>query len=296
MFKKILIPLDGSKLSEVVIPYAEALAKLFDSEVTLLFVCETPGCQQHYEHQVYIEKTAGQMTKNIGDEGAKTPVKPVLLVGNPALEIVNYATENDIRLVVMSTHGRSGIMSWAMGSTADRVIDRIDTPALLIRANTPSPEADREELFRRILLPLDGSEAGEAALPHIKELTGKVASEVILFQVATEGKHVHTVGGLNYVRFERHILDSIKAKGAEYLNRVASRLEGTQAKVRCELKTGDTAKEIIDFADEIDASLVAMSTHGHSGIERWAFGSIAHRVLHHGHTHLLLVRSQAPKH
>ncbi|MBA7702122.1 hypothetical protein ES703_110879 [subsurface metagenome] len=182
-----------------------------------------------------------------------------------------------------------------MGSTADRVIERINTPTLLIRANTPSPELDRGELFRRILLPLDGSEAGEAVLPHIKELTGKVDSEVILLQVVTEGKHVHTIGGLDYVRFDNRILDSAKAKGAEYLDQAGSKLGDTRAKIRSELKTGDTAKEIINFADEIDASLVVMSTHGHSGIERWAFGSVTHKILHHGHTHLFLVKASSEK-
>ena len=93
------------------------------------------------------------------------------------------------------------------------------------------------------------------------------------------------------MRFDGHLLEAAKARAAEYLNQAAAKLSGTKATVRSEVKVGDTAQGIIDFADEIGASLVAMSTHGHSGIERWAFGSITHRILHHGNTPLLLVRA-----
>lgn len=291
MFKQILVPLDGSNLAELALPYTEELASAFNSEVTLLFVCDTPHCQQRYEHQVYVEKTAELVREHIEGERPKTSVKPVMLEGHAALEIVSYVTKNDMSLIIMATHGRSGIMSWAMGSIADKVVDRVSIPILLIRANVPAPEAGQEELFKRILLPLDGSEAGEATLPYIKELTEKLHSEVILFQVIASGKHVHTVGGLDYVRFTEEQVASRKESAKEYLEGASQRFAGTKATIRTELKSGNAAQEIINFADEINASLVAVSTHGRSGIERWAFGSITHRVLHHGNIPLLLVRA-----
>lgn len=291
MFRQILVPLDGSNLAELALPYTEELASAFNSEVTLLFVCDTPHCQQRYEHQVYVEKTAELVREHIEGERPKTSVKPVMLEGHAALEIVSYVTKNDMSLIIMATHGRSGIMSWAMGSIADKVVDRVSIPILLIRANVPAPEAGREELFKRILLPLDGSEAGEATLPYIKELTEKLHSEVILFQVIASGKHVHTIGGLDYVRFTEEQVASRKESARQYLEGASQRFADTKATIRTELKSGDAAQEIINFADEINASLVAVSTHGRSGIERWAFGSITHRVLHHGNIPLLLVRA-----
>ena len=155
----------------------------------------------------------------------------------------------------------------------------------------PAPEARRGETFNRILIPLDGSEAGEATLPYIKELTGKLDSEVILFQVVAEGKHAHTVGGLDYVRFTEQQVEAKKESVKQYLEGVSQRFAGTKAMVSTEVKSGDIAQEIINFADETGASLVAMSTHGQSDIERWAFGGITHKVLHHGNTPLLLVRA-----
>ena len=295
MFKQILVPLDGSRFAELAIPYAEELAEAFNSEVSFLFVCDTPQCQQRYEHQVYIEKTAELVRQHIGGERPKTSVKPVVLEGHAAAEIVSYATSNDINLIIMGTHGCSGLLCWAMGSTADKVLARAGTPILLIRASEPAPEPRREEIFNRILLPLDGSEAGEATLPYIKELTGKLNSEVILLQVVADGKHVHTIGGLDYVRFTKEQVSSRKESVKQYLEEVGQRFAGTKAAVRTEVKTGDTAEEIINFADETGASVVAMSTHGHSGIERWVLGSITHRILHHGNTPILVVRASGAK-
>ena len=293
MFERILVPLDGSKAAELALPYAEELAHAFDSEVILLFVCDTPHCQQHYEHQVYIEKTAEVVTEHIGGKKPKTSVKPLVLEGHPAAEINDYAVKNAASLIIMATHGRSSITSWALGSIATKVLNRAHIPVLVIRAGDTALDVRQEPLFSRILLPLDGSKTGEAALPYIRELAEKLHSEVVVFQVVASGQHVHTIGGLDYVNFNGRELELAKSKTAEYLERTVAKLKATKATIRSEMKVGDTAQEIIKFADEIRASLVAMSSHGHSSIERWAFGSVTHKVLHNGHTPLLVVRAEA---
>lgn len=105
------------------------------------------------------------------------------------------------------------------------------------------------------------------------------------------GRHVHTIGELDYVRFDGHEIDRAKARAAEYLEQVAAKMGTTKATVRHELEVGDSAEAIIRLAGEMGTCLVAMSTYGYSGIERWVFGSVTHRVLHHGNTPLLLVRA-----
>ncbi|MFC2005907.1 universal stress protein [Chloroflexota bacterium] len=292
MFKKILVPLDGSELSELALPYAEELAGALNSEVTLLFVCDTANCQYRPQHQAYIEKVSELLKDHIGGEGAKITVKALIVEGYPADEIINYAAENDISVTIMATHGRTGIMSWAIGSVANKVLRGVGTPVLLIRANIPAPEVvGKEQLLSRILVPLDGSKAGEAMLPHVKELTRKLKSEITFLQVVEPGQHVHTVGGLNYVPFHEQELENLKAHAREYLDGVSSQFADTDDIIKVELKSGDTASEIIKFADETNTHLVTMSTHGHAGIGRWELGSIAHKVLHHGNTPLLLVRT-----
>lgn len=287
MFERILVPLDGSKLAELALPHAEELAGAFNSEITLLFVCETPHCKSRHEHEVYVEKTAESIRKNMGG----TSVKAVVVNGHAAAKINDYADQNDISLLVMATHGRTGIMSWALGSITNKVLDRVRRPILLIRAISDTQEAGPMTCFGRIMLPLDGSEAGEAALPHVIEIAKKLYPEIILLQVVAPGQHVHTVGGLDYVRFPEQLIETMKSDARKYLQKLGDRLMATNATIRLEVKLGDPAEEIIKLAGEVGTCMVAMSSHGHSSIDRWTFGSVAHKVLHSGNTPFLLVRA-----
>jgi len=295
MFERILVPLDGSRLSELSLPYAEELARTLNSEVTLIYVGETADPRHRYEQQVYVEKMAKLLTDNI-EEGSKARVKPVVLDGRPASAIIEYAAKNNTSLIIMATHGRSGIMLWAMGDTAHKILHGVSMPVLLIRASIPAPEAGKAgRMFSQIMVPLDGSEAGEAALPYVSELTKKLESEVTLLQVIAPGQHVHTIGGLDYVRFTEQQIESAKASAQQYLDGVSRRFTGTKAKVNSELRPGDPAEVIIKFASETNAQLVAMSSHGYSSIDRWTLGSITNKILHGGKTPLLLVRAPAMK-
>ena len=288
MYKRILVPLDGSKLAELALTPAEELAGTFNSELVLVSVCEPVEDQYRHMHQLYIEKIA-EVIKSRIESKTSVKVKSVVLLGEPAEEIINHAEKNEISLIIMVTHGRSSIMHWAMGSIASKVLQRVSMPLLLIRARAPYLEA--EGLFDRILVPLDGSDAGEAALPYVKELTERLKSEVILLEVVAPGQHVHTVGGLDYVLFTEQHMESLKADVKQYLEKIGGRLAGTKATIRCEVKTGDAAQEIIRFADETNTRLVAISTRGRSGIRQWIFGSVAHKILQAGNTPVLVVRA-----
>jgi len=292
MFKKILVPLDGSNFAELALPYAEDLMEVFNSDVTLLFVCDTPECEQNHEHQVYMEKMAEQVAEEVGKKHPRKSVNPVVLKGNAAVEIIDYADKNDIGLVALATHGRSGIIAWALGSVAHKILHAVDIPVLLVRAGGHIKKVDRGKLLEHILVPLDGSEAGETALTYAKPLAEKLSSEVILCQVVPPGRHVHTIGGLDYVRFNGHEMDIAREKSEAYLAGAVERMEAKKARVRSEIRVGDPAEEIIKLAEETGTCLVAMSTHGHSGIERWAFGSVTDKVVHAGKSPVLVVRAE----
>ncbi len=295
MFKRILVPLDGSELSELALPYAEELAGTFNSEVELVYVCEPGENEYRHMYHLYVEQMAEQVRSHIkayhtGEKRPTAIVKPVVLDGDPAAEIIDYAEKNDISLIVIVSHGRSGVMLWVMGSIATRVIQGTSKPVLFIRASIPGLKVGKGEIFSKILVPLDGSEAGEVTLPYIKEFTSKLKPKVTLLQVVEPGQYVHTVGGLNYVLFSEQRVEAMKAETKQYLEEVKKRLEDTEATIRSEVKTGNAAQEIIKLAGETNTRLVAISTHGRSGVRRWVSGSVAHKVLQAGHTPLLLVR------
>jgi len=293
MWKRILVPLDGSNLAELALAYAEELATAFGSELVLLYVSEPKESQYRPMQQLYIDG----VVKRVGERVKKPArVEAVVLTGEPPEEIINYAEKNKASVIIMASHGRSGITGWVMGGVASKVLHTTRVPVLLIRVGKSIRKAPRKRLLERILLPLDGSKTGESAVPYIKELSDRLGSEVILFGVVAAGQHVRTVGGLDYILYPEPELELFKAEASEYLERLYRRLKGGKGAVRVELRVGDdVAGEIIRFAEKAKASLIAISAHGHSGIEKWVFGSVAGKIVQASRIPVLLVRAPRGK-
>jgi len=145
--------------------------------------------------------------------------------------------------------------------------------------------------YRTILVPLDGSREGEAVIPYVAWLAFRLKAEVILFQTLVKGYHTLTSSGYEYVIYPEQQMASDKALVKDYLSGVQEILKKEGVTSKIEVKMGHAAEEIIEFTDEVNADMVAMSTHGRSGVGRWVFGSVAEKVLHEGSKPLLLVRS-----
>ena len=150
----------------------------------------------------------------------------------------------------------------------------------------------------KILIPLDGSRIGEAALPYIDELMSKMSPRVklefILLQVVSLRAHYVVTGGVaTPILYTEREGEQIKQQARDYLNKVGESIRSEKVSVEIRVGVGSAAEEIIKAADEIDVDLIAMSTHGRYGISRWAFGSVTDKVLRGGHKPVLLVR--APK-
>jgi len=276
MYVKILVTLDGSELSEVALPYAEQLAVRLGSEILLLMITEPAEAQDYRHHQLYLQKIIKNMksrTQKYREETGSNEIRvnSLIRVGYPAEEIVSYADKGDMELIVMATHGRSGISRWALGSVADKVVRATRQPVALIRVGSAHPEAG-EGIMNKALVPLDGSTESERVLTFISELALKLGTELTLLQVVAENSHAH-------------------ADAEVYLKKICSRLSDRGISTGYEIRTGAAAEGIIDLADEMNADIVAMSTRGRSGVSRWTLGSVAEKVLLGGDTPLLLVRS-----
>ncbi len=198
MFEKILVPLDGSELAKQVFGCVSDLVKAFNPEVIITGICEPPETGREQACRLYINDEARRLRDSVALPSLR--LKTVVLSGHPAELILDYAEKNDVGLIVISSHGRSGIRPWSLGSTANKVLHRVGVPLIMIRAAQP-PVTGAERL-RRILVPLDGSERGESILPYVAELRRRMASEVVFLRVVEPGRHIRSVGGLDYVRFE----------------------------------------------------------------------------------------------
>jgi nucleotide-binding universal stress UspA family protein len=150
-------------------------------------------------------------------------------------------------------------------------------------------------MLNRIIVPLDGSKMAEAVLPFVEEIMSGlkrgIKGEVVLFHVLSPTYYVVAGEAGAPVPYTEAELEQIKQKTMEYLDKAGEDLRNKGIRVECRVGVGRAAEEIIKVADEIDASLVAMSTHGRSGLSRWAFGSVTDKVLRGGNRPVLMVRA-----
>jgi len=286
MYKKMLIPLDRSELAEVVFPHAEEIAGRLGLELVLIHVASQEEHDRTSIYKPYLDRVAEillnrahyvQRSAGAVDGKATARVQSVLTAGHPAEEILRYTEQNDVDLILMATHGRTGISRWALGSVADKILRRSNVPVWLIRAKTSGLiEYDKCPTIT-MLVPLDGSKLAESVLPHVEALAEQkgIQTEVVLI-MASE------------LPLIEHI--DLRKDHEQYLIDVAQRLSASGLNVRSEVLTGDPAVEIIEYANKNPINLIVMATHGRSGLSRWAYGSVADKVLRRASCPLFLVR------
>lgn len=282
MFKKILATLDGSEAAEVILPYAEEITQNLSAELDLVSVSE-PGSNTERLLKTYVDKIAAQLKeKGINARG-------VVIPGVPVVEINDYAQRNNIDLICMATHGRSGITRWMVGSVANKLIRSTIIPVLLIHSKAKMEDRPTKIGFNKILVPLDGSKLGESALSYVQRLAIKLNAAVVLLQVVPPYQTVIIAEG--YAVYEdRYIANAISASRS-YLKSVEDKLRVQGVNVTSDVEIGNPGDKIIDYAKEKNVDLIAMSTHGRGGFGRWVFGSVAEKVLEAAETPLLLVRA-----
>ncbi|MBI2329690.1 MAG: universal stress protein [Chloroflexi bacterium] len=151
-------------------------------------------------------------------------------------------------------------------------------------------------MYERILVPLDGSKLGEAALPYVEELVSRLLPgtkvEVTLFQVLSLLTHWVVAGEAGVsVPYTEPEMARFKQQAADYLGKAGEGLSSKGATVKIRVGVGNAAEEIITAAHEINADIIAMSSHGRSGFSRWAFGSVTDRVLRGGDKPVLVIKA-----
>jgi len=289
MFEKILLPLDGSDLAEEVIPYGEELAAKLGSELILFHVCDDSHQLSHSMHRHYIERLAETSQERLGSKASASAVQ---LFGDFAQAISDYCASNDIGLVIMVAHGFTSFKVMIMGSIVDRVFRLISCPSLLVQTGDSRRKGARNGLIHRILLPLDGSEHSELAVPYARQLGIKLGAEVVLFTMArrshmlTSKDDIIGEAGMN-----DEIVNAAEAKRCRsYLSGVAKSMAREGLKVATRVSLGDDQGSAITQAcQEAAADLVLMATSGRQPITAWAPGSIAHKLLNKGDLPLLIV-------
>ncbi len=308
VYRRILVPLDGSATAEIVLNLAKNLAVRSGTALTLLHVCTTEQRQWERVHLGYIEHIAEQTQRDISKicetvscrfEGATATVAPVLVKGEPAKEIVRYAQENEASIILMATHGGIGLKQSVMSDIANRVARTSPIPVWLVRTVGPDEIVCAEWPPERILVPLDGSEKAEKVLPYAMEYARLFDAELVIIRICEKP----TIPS-DYPKpdWDEHV-DRIRARQQEecslYLNEVEQRIKETGLKVTKKFWLGNPGEEIVGFIRDNRCDLVAMTAYGRSAVPRWltnspvtqwVFSNVTEQVLTASSRGILLVR------
>jgi nucleotide-binding universal stress UspA family protein len=302
MYTRMLIPLDGSKLAENVLPYARVLARALGLRIDLLSVVDsidfarTANAGHVRDFDPLIEATTQEgkrYLERIARSFGGTKVSYAVENGVADKIIIDSAASDKDTLIAMATRGRSGIHRWLMGSVAEKVLRGATNPLLLVRGDEEG-KSEGEAALKSIVVPLDGSKLAESVLPRAIELAKKLSLAIVLtraYQIPLSAAYAGAEAP--YIPNHDALLNLVREEASSYLEEKVNELhQNGVEKVSHILLVGSGADEIIDLARSTPDNLIAMCTHGRSGVGRWVLGSVTEKVVRHSGDPVLVVRAE----
>ena len=297
MFKKIVIPLDGSLLAEQALSFLPRFVSPLQTHIDLVCVVQpwvyalgmseaTPVSvinDLHENWQAYLNQ------QKVFLEGLGYTVQPHVLDGDIAAEILALAAKENADLIVMSTHGRSGFRRLALGSVAERVLHNATIPLLLVREGAALHTTNPIE---HLLVPLDGSSFAERSIPLAVELSTQTGATLTMLRVVQDLDAQNKQIIFKSEEAAEEAVTQWKLLATRYLDELAKGIKAEGVKVSSMVLSGDPENLIGTIAETLPADLIVMSTHGRSGVSRWVYGSVANKVLRTASCPVLLVRNE----
>jgi nucleotide-binding universal stress UspA family protein len=277
--KRIMVPTDGSPESEKAVPIAQQIARAQNAEVVLIHVLqpialEFTGVEAPADPDLYetlLQSMEGQARADLDRlrtslESDSVRARWLAPRGFAASTLLDYERKELPDLLVMATHGRTGLARFALGSVADRLVREGTVPVLLVRRETPA-----DATMASAIVMLDGSDVAERALPVVEQLAGKPLRSITLFRAVMEPDE--------------------RGTALAYLKTVAARFVFADAGVEmaCTVAVGDPRQTVAQIARGHD--LVILATHGRGGFDRLRHGSVAEAIVRELENPTLLVRA-----
>lgn len=302
--RRILVPLDGSRLAEWSLPPALSFARHLGAHLALLHVTErgAPTSVHGERHLTGIGESERYLA-GIAARCAAAGVEAEMHVhpnpeGNVPQSIVAHAADLEADLVVLATHGAGGARRALFGSVAQQVLRRGNRPVLLIRPPeslaVPPIEPDRWTL-RRLLVPLDGEPGAEAALPFAAALGRAYKAEIGLVRVVPTLSTItgERAGAAKLVPSAAAVtLDYEEGEAQRYLRTVAELVRAVGIGISWTVSRGDAAQGVVDEAARSGADLLIIASHGRTGLDAVLTGSVASKVVGRYAGPVLLVRAR----
>ncbi|MBI4220006.1 MAG: universal stress protein, partial [Chloroflexi bacterium] len=295
MYKRILVPLDGSALAEHSVASAADLAERFSASLLLLSVLDRPEAM-HPDAVRGMAESSGttganggvvvldRPTQRVGGylkkvaAGISLPnvVKTTVEFGDAAGQILKTADVEDIDLIAMTTRGRSGVVRGLLGSTTDRVIRGARVPVFVMRPDMAVPFGNQLPPVTDVIVPLDGSERAEMALPHAEMFAKAYGAGIVLVRSVPfmTGADPGEPGGFP-AAYQAHSMEELVEDARRSVDAVRLELASRGYVVKTKVARGSPRAQIVSLCEERPNSIVAITTRGLGGVTRWVLGSVA---------------------
>ena len=296
MFKRLLVPLDGSRLAEAVLPVAQTFAECFGATIILFHALEQGAratvhgerhLQAETEAQTYLADLAARIRRpNLPVE---TNVHPVA-EADVTRSIIEHIAELNADLIVLAEHGRSGLRDMLVGNIAQQVVKRATTPLLFVR-----PQMENVPAFacRKVLVPLDGTSIHEPALPVAAAVARACGASLHLMTVVSTPSTLSAERAGTAMLLPTTmaaVLELTERNAVKYLQKTTARLQADGLAAAATVVRGDTAPAILENAERVKADLIVLATHGRANIDAFWSGSVTPKVLSRSNVPVMLVR------
>lgn len=288
------MPTDGSSHSRRAADHALTLGRAFDATVRAVSVVDVQGAAGVFgaggvgsEFRDQLTDEANAALDAVRERADDADLETAVLDGDPATAILDDAVDCDADLVVMGTHGRTGIHRYVAGSVTEQVVRRAPVPVLTAHAydddDGPAPEPGR---FDRVLLPTDRSPAAEASVPHAIAFAEIADAEVNVLNVVDVS---NTTGGATVAVDPS---DEFHEAGEAATERIADRVREAGLSATTTVVDGFPARDVLSYADDNPVDLIVMGTHGRTGVSRFLLGSTTERAIRHADAPVLAVNTR----
>ena len=255
LLQRILAPTDGSPASERALPFAEQIARAHGAELVLLYIVAPHPLGRGGPAGTIGAREAGAYLAGLKQrlQASGLAVRQRVEHGPPAATLLAYERDEPPDLLVLASHGRTGLARIALGSVADRMVREGTAPVLVVRGLSTAPPR-----LATALVMLDGSRIGEEVLDLVEKLAGHPLQAITLFRAVAEPQG--------------------RAAAETYLQGAMARLANTGVPITTLVRVGEPRQVVEQAAKPYD--LVVLSTHGRGGFDRWRHGSVAARLIH----------------
>jgi nucleotide-binding universal stress UspA family protein len=299
MINHILVPLDGSTLAECVLPHVTAIAPVTHARITLLHVLQQPQnigtpavdpVEWHLQKQnaeKYLEGIVNRLS-----EAGLLGVESVILEGNPAGSVIDFAHNNNVDLIALSTHGHSGLSGWNVSGVVQKILLRSYKSTLLVRAYMPSASGTTKVRYKRLFVGMDCSARSEFVLPFAINLAQFYKSQLILETVIERPRLINRMPvSQEIAELSNQFVEKNQQAASHYFKQLLAQFSTKDLKIKTHISIGDNAIAVLhDMAEESNADLVLLVAHGETGERRWPYGSVTTSFIAYGNTSLLIMQ------